>query len=824
MDIYGNPDDILSGGTVEGDLEVKGNLDIDGDVDVSGTLTTDVFISRESVETKDSLLHLGVDNVADTSNLGTFWEYDDGVKRYGGLVRDKGTKDVVLFKDESVKPTPGSDISAFTPANLKAFRVDCTSVLRSNSWFPLSGGNVTIGGAGSATSVTIQGGGGGVVDLRFRTGNATHSIFCVLNDDDFEIRLGRSTPNYIRSFSNPVGERIAISTNLHVDKQVVVGSGVPATQYELPSTRGTDTQILKTDGAGIVTWADSPFDQNLNRTDPVVFKTVSIGTTASDGTTFLGDDGFSFYSRWSNTVGGVGTSTRRYRGTQSVPLAILNNDVLYEFINLGYDGSGLIQGSSFRTFANQNWTVGNTGTCFEIDITRLNETGRHPYFRLDSGGVTLGDIDAGLEYKLPPTRGTDTQILKTNGAGVVTWADSPFDQNLDKNEAVQFLAVTATSFSASLNNVDGVNLIAQTPAGLGSESLKITHNLIAATTDIATFDKNKIVFDLPLESKAIACTDFIYSNSVGSANLELGTGFVFHNRSDNTPGGVGLSTKKSRGTLAVPSAVLLNDKLKSIIVHGHDGNDYVESGSMQYLCSENWSVGNTGTNLIFDITPKTTTGRVPWFTIADDYFEFGNRDAGTAYKLPSSRGQYEQILRTDQNGNVSWSSPGKFCKTDAFQTLSNSTVETSMIGNGPGNKTLAQVNAGDNYHFKISGTIQTESKLDEVAFRINVGTVEVFESTFINLAEVKVDNAFELEVDLTARTGGTTPQWYSSGVFVYSANNGAGEGDGRMWISETNVVSTELLFPVSIDFSAQWSVQALNNILIVKQVVMTKTF
>jgi len=864
MDIYGNPDDILTGGTVEGDLEIKGNLDIDGDVDVSGTLTTDVFVSRESVETKDALLHLAVDNVADNSNLGTFWEYQDGVKKYGGLVRDKTSKKIRAFKDTTTKPLPSSDISTFPLASFECDGLDASAAkftsVEISPWTATGAGtNLTFAeatGRGAVEFVNFGAGNHGIcvrsanngsqgAGIRtFRSRGTLAAPTALANNDVVDERVGLAyngsgyhsvgwlrwrargiqTPTNSGSVCEfdcyPLGSTARTRVlKLQTDGVTV---GTDADGYQLPTTRGTDTQILKTDGSGVVTWEDSPFDQTLDTTDNARFNSLATGTTTSDGLTVLGSQGFSFFSRWFNGNGGVGISTNRYRGTQAAPLAILNNDTLYAFINNGYDGTQLIQGTSFRSFANQDWSVGNNGTCFEIDITRLNETGRVPYFRLDSLGATIGDIDAGLEYRLPPTRGTNGQVLKTDGSGIVNWVDSP-DQPLNTNDDVTFSAVDATVYSLSLNQQDGINLGAYAVGGPGTESMRIFHNLVGAVTNIAEYDKNKIVFDVPLESQAITCNDFTYDNGL-SALLQVNDGFVFHDRGDDTKGGVGLRTRKSRGTLAAPTAVLFDDKLKSIIVDGHNGSAYVQGGAIQFDCSENWSVGNTGTNLIFDITPKTTSGRIPWFTIADDYFELGDRDGGTAYKLPAARGQYEQVLRTDQSGNVSWSSPGKYCKTDAFQTLTNSVAETSMIGTGQGNLTLAQVNAGDNYHVKISGTIATESKLDEIAFRIDVGNEEVFETTFINLAEVKSNNAFELEVDVTARTSGANAEWYSSGVFLYSANNGAGENDGKQWISEKSVVSAGLVFPATIDLTAQWTIASVDNILIVKQVIITKTF
>jgi hypothetical protein len=134
-----------------------------------------------------------------------------------------------------------------------------------------------------------------------------------------------------------------------------------------------------------------------------------------------------------------------------------------------------------------------------------------------------------------------------------------------------------------------------------------------------------------------------------------------------------------------------------------------------------------------------------------------------------------------------------------------------------------EFNAGDTYHVKIGGTIQTEGKTDEITVEIQVGSNVVFSTSAINLDEAKNDNPFELECDITCYTGGANPVFYANGFFVYSNNDGTGANNGRSWASETD---STFAFGGSEDFGVfvEWSIANVNNRFIVKQLYINKAF
>lgn len=294
MDIYGRPSGIAAGGIIVGDLDVLGNVSVEGDLDVSGTLTADTLVVRESIETKDHLIHLGLDNPADVSNMGTFWEYNDGGRRYGGLIRDRESKQVKLFTGAMVKPTATSGISALSGGNLRSdlienIQLQTDVVIHNSPSTPGQGfgayaqnGELTYIRQDNRVSNTL----GAKIQSRsslgyngmlYRSSNGTLTVptatnagnelmgLDVLGYDGNEFKFASNittlatenwTPSahgssvnltYIPNGTTLLAQGLKVSSN-------GFEVGMPGTGYTLPFTRGTINQTLVSNASGQATW------------------------------------------------------------------------------------------------------------------------------------------------------------------------------------------------------------------------------------------------------------------------------------------------------------------------------------------------------------------------------------------------------------------------------------------------------------------------------------------------------------------------------------------------------------------------------------------
>ncbi len=614
-DIYGNPDGagLAFGGTIEGDLEVKGDGEFEN-LNVLDTLTTDVLISRETVETKDTLLHLGVDNVADVSNLGTYWEYDNGGKKYGGLVRSAGQKKAYLFKDETVKPTPSSIIVNYPREDLVLNNLESKNTHAQN--------NVTVGDETDNGRVVLLNSGfsqffryesvtGGVGFETFKARGDKATPLTVLGGDVLStnianghdgtsfVQTGRNSYVANENFSagnNGTRYELEITPNGTATKKkyleltgahLAIGDVAGSTDYKLPTTRGTLNQVLKTDASGGVSWVNAdainPFDQSLNTTDDVKFDTVRAnGLEINDIDPKTGGS--------SGTINMSGKVRIGYGGGASGSLSISHNDV-------GDPDIGIIGGDAVDKFRICLLPGDETGEIVSETVLggekALNWDSSGWYFkenlRLDDN-LTIGSGVPATQYTFPSTRGTLDQILKTDGAGVLTWqSDNPFNQSLNTSDFVQF--------NRALINDTGTS----------------------GSTDLTS----------------------------------VGLTIMTRASSDSTPPGHIIN--KARGTRVAPTAVNAQDKLYELNVEGHDGTGYVQTGSVRFTTLESFTPSTTGSAFQVDITEFGDTGKKQYLELSDQGLLIGSNPDNTYYTLPVTRGTNNQILKTDASGVVGWS-------------------------------------------------------------------------------------------------------------------------------------------------------------------------
>jgi len=109
-------------------LNVSGDVDITSNLSVTGTATFEgdavfnqniTFTNPISTDINDNLLVIAKGNDADTSDVGIYGHYIDGVTRYTGLIRDSADGNYTLFTGVTSQPsTTNVDISTGDYANL----------------------------------------------------------------------------------------------------------------------------------------------------------------------------------------------------------------------------------------------------------------------------------------------------------------------------------------------------------------------------------------------------------------------------------------------------------------------------------------------------------------------------------------------------------------------------------------------------------------------------------------------------------------------------------------------------------------------------------
>ncbi len=95
----------------------------------------------------------------------------------------------------------------------------------------------------------------------------------------------------------------------------------------------------------------------------------------------------------------------------------------------------------------------------------------------------------------------------------------------------------------------------------------------------------------------------------------------------NDADGVNFRSKRARGTIASPTALLSSDRIVGITAFGHNGSSIVGArGTIEIIATENWNSTNNGTAIRFNTTALGSTTNTTKITIDGS----GNLGVGTA--------------------------------------------------------------------------------------------------------------------------------------------------------------------------------------------------
>ena len=218
--------------------------------------------------------------------------------------------------------------------------------------------------------------------------------------------------------------------------QLSVTDSVGILEYTLPPVDGTAGQIIETDGNGALTW-QTPSASGGDVIGPVLSTDGAIARF--DGVTGkLIQDSVVTVSDLGVITGTELTSSGSL--TVSAPSGQIQSFCTGPYTLTSAGSSILLQGSTKATLAAGSDDAEVLSLGGDVVITSLGNT-----IQLTAPTLSIGT--PGLGYELPVVRGTVDQILKTNGAGVVTWEDSTGGSSSPSYGYIGFTVTTQTVIS-----------------------------------------------------------------------------------------------------------------------------------------------------------------------------------------------------------------------------------------------------------------------------------------------------------------------------------------------------------------------------------------
>lgn len=173
----------------------------------------------------------------------------------------------------------------------------------------------------------------------------------------------------------------------------------------------------------------------------------------------------------------------------------------------------------------------------------------------------------------------------------------------------------------------------------------------------------------------------------------------------------------------------------------------------------------------------------------DDLFEVSYW-TGSAFVSRKILGS--EIIATTNNG--------LYAQTVLSATLTNTTVETSIVGTGVGSLTFSKdtFQVGDSFHAKIGGVISALNN-DEITINIKTGATTLATTGLISLESV-TELGWECELDFTIATIGAFGSICTNGNFAYNRNTGSLEGYVFQDVQAIDTTASNTL-----DITATWN-------------------
>lgn len=308
---------------------------------------------------------------------------------------------------------------------------------------------------------------------------------------------------------------------------------------------------------------------------------VGIGTTSPGALLTLSSNSSTSQrlDSYNNTANGSDLIFRFARGTESVPTATQNDDVLGFIGARGYGATGPSNASRTSITFNAAETFTNTaqGTYITFGTTPTGSTTIAERMRITAGG------NVGINNNNPLAR---LDVVHDNGIPVrITSATSGNPAGIVfTNPTVQNWSVGVVGSSLSFNS--GNNFA-------GTERMQITNAgaVLIGTDSVGTFTTQT---KLRVVSNVNTNTDIVsFNNSQYGSTLYLSA---------------------ARGTQASPSASLNGDVIGAISARGYGATGFPTGGkaAVHFIATQDWTDSAQGTQVIFRTTPDNSlTTRTP---------------------------------------------------------------------------------------------------------------------------------------------------------------------------------------------------------------------
>lgn len=165
-----------------------------------------------------------------------------------------------------------------------------------------------------------------------------------------------------------------------------------------------------------------------------------------------------------------------------------------------------------------------------------------------------------------------------------------------------------------------------------------------------------------------------------------------------------------------------------------------------------------------------------------------------------------------------------FAQIEDGQTITNTTDELSIIGEGVGTLTIPpnSFKVGDSFHAKLGGIMSCVNS-ETINIKIVAGSTTLVDTGLLNMS-VTTNKAWEIEIDFTIRSlgGAGEASIKTNGQFVHNKNaNNVYEG---IAFNDVNNTTFDTTIQNTLDIKLEWGSASASNTISCSSFMLYRTF
>ena len=305
-----------------------------------------------------------------------------------------------------------------------------------------------------------------------------------------------------------------------------------------------------------------------------------------------------------------------------------------------------------------------------------------------------GSLTIDGAYTFPTTDGTNSQVMTTDGNGILSWSNLNITALTDADNDTKIQVEESSNEDMIRFDLGGIEYLRLDNGRI--HTLNTGRSVFlgedtGVNDDLSNNSNVFIGYQAGHQNTSGEDNKFIgyrsgYKNTTGNNNLFMGWDAGYNNTTGNDNIGLGFYTGNSISTgsrnilIGSEAGNAISTGANNLII-GYNGGEELKTGESNIFIGHKSGGGETGSNKLYIENSNSSSPLIYGDFEADSLQINGKLNINGAFNFPTTDGTASQVLATDGNGTVSWTTAGNGAFTsENGLTTSNNHADDFVFG------------------------------------------------------------------------------------------------------------------------------------------------